>query len=102
MLKKIAIYIFLVLIMCCAQALAAQQDKTSETITITTYYPSPYGSYNELHTNYLQFGKVPFPPTQLTNCKAEEEGKIVYNSKEKDLYFCDGKFWNRISREYTK
>jgi len=28
----------------------AQQQEEGETFTITTYYPSPYGSYNELST----------------------------------------------------
>jgi hypothetical protein len=36
-----------------------------ETITITTYYPSPYGSYNELETRTLWFGN-------------EKDGKVAF------------------------
>ena len=34
----------------------AQEEEKEETITITTYYPSPYGVYNELQSNKLAVG----------------------------------------------
>lgn len=33
-----------------------KQQQGAEEITITTYYPSPYGSYNELQTNKMAVG----------------------------------------------
>lgn len=34
-------------------ALAQAEKEKTETITITTYYPAPYGAYKELRTNQL-------------------------------------------------
>lgn len=44
----------------------------AEDITITTYYPSPYGSYNELQL----FPHVP----QAADCNAAREGTLAYDS----------------------
>ncbi len=49
MLKKFLICVFCSLI--CVSCVYAQ-----ETLTITTYYPSPYGVYNQLQTNSLGVG----------------------------------------------
>ncbi|MCX5700450.1 MAG: hypothetical protein NTZ63_02775 [Candidatus Omnitrophica bacterium] len=73
-----------------------------ETLTITTYYPSPYGSYNELKTNYLQFGKISVPPTENDPCVLDDEGKVSYNSKEKMLYLCIGNYWVRLVRDLSQ
>ena len=43
---------------------------SEETITVTTYYPSPYGSYNQLNTNYLQYGLISSPPAAGSSCGA--------------------------------
>ncbi len=42
----------------------------SESITITTYYPSPYGSYNELRTNMLAVGSNTAMPTANGDLRA--------------------------------
>ena len=34
-----------------------------ESFTITTYYPSPYGNYNELKTNKMAVGDTAAPDT---------------------------------------
>ncbi|MCX5709755.1 MAG: hypothetical protein NT088_03385 [Candidatus Omnitrophica bacterium] len=36
---------------------------TDEQLTFTTYYPSPYGSYNQLQTNALAVGSTTAMPT---------------------------------------
>ncbi|MCX5705146.1 MAG: hypothetical protein NTZ92_03690 [Candidatus Omnitrophica bacterium] len=51
-----------------------------ETLTISTYYPSPYGSYNELQL-------VPHTPN-VTVCNAAGEGTMYYDSAANDLRVC--------------
>jgi len=54
----------------------AQEEK----ITITTYYPSPYGVYNEMQL---------FPhSTPVTTCDAEHEGTMYFDSDDHMLYVC--------------
>ena len=67
--------------------LFTQQD---ETITISTYYPSPFGSYNELTTNTLFYGQSANPPF---NCDVAHEGATYYNSNDHGIYFCNGTNW---------
>ncbi|MBM3243979.1 MAG: hypothetical protein FJZ12_04005 [Candidatus Omnitrophica bacterium] len=62
-----------------------------ETLTITTYYPSPAGSYNELDTNYLNFGLIDNPPDSGSSCS--QEGQTLYNSNTRQLYICNGSNW---------
>jgi len=53
MFKKILVLIFLVIGFWLLVTLTYAQQ--NETLTITTYYPSPYGSYRELETEILHF-----------------------------------------------
>lgn len=48
--RKILFLILCVIFLACFNAFA-------EDITITTYYPSPYGAYNELGSNKISIGK---------------------------------------------
>jgi len=88
-----------------------------ETLTITTYYPSPYGSYNELQTNKLavgdtngdgQLSSADQPPAngQLYTARSviykpqsslpafdTMEGEVVYQSSDKKFYYYDGSAW---------
>ena len=68
-----------------------------ESITITTYYPSPYGAYNELSANKLIIGAglssptadgvLRFRPADLSGrCY---EGELYYDYSEHILKFCD-------------
>ena len=41
-----------------------------ETLTVTTYYPSPYGSYNEIRTNMLAVGRNTAMPTANGDLRA--------------------------------
>jgi hypothetical protein len=55
----------------------------AEDLTITTYYPSPYGSYNELSTNFFNLG-----PTSAATC--DKAGKMYYDTEDDMPYVCSG------------
>ena len=54
---------------------------SQENLTITTYYPSPYGSYNELQL---------FPHNPPGPCVAARRGTIYYDSVDSQIKVCDG------------
>jgi hypothetical protein len=51
----------------------------SETITLTTYYPAPFGVYNELRL---------YPHNNPSVCNASTEGTMYYNSDDHQVYVC--------------
>lgn len=57
MIKILKLVLFLVL------SFVAYAFASNETLTITTYYPSPYGSYNQLKTNMLAVGSATSMPS---------------------------------------
>ena len=75
-----------------------------ETITITTYYPSPYGNYKELE---MHEGAIFVPHNSAGDyvedleCNADKEGKLVYGKKDSSVtedtwYYCDGNEWKEV------
>jgi len=60
----------------------AQQEQ----ITITTYYPSPAGSYNELSTNIFTLNPQSSRPEA-------EEGKVYYDNGTKSIFYYNGTEW---------
>lgn len=78
--------------------------QTSEEITITTYYPSPYGVYNELQTNRLMVGAgvmpdddgvVNFQPLAADpmGAASNTEGALYYNTTSREFRYHDGTNW---------
>lgn len=60
----------------------------AEDTTITTYYPSPYGSYNELQL---------YPhPAPVTTCDAGHKGTMYYDSDDNKIKVCNGANWVNI------
>ncbi len=56
-----------------------------ESLSITTFYPSPYGVYNEMRL---------FPhDAPVTSCSAATEGTMFYNGTSHDLQVCTGTAW---------
>lgn len=54
---KFLLFYFLVFLICFSSLFAQiTPSGPDETITITTYYPSPYGVYNQLQTNSFGVG----------------------------------------------
>jgi len=60
-----------------------------ESYTITTYYPSPYGSYNELQV----YRSVRYMPINKDTLADRKEGELVYNSSDDKLYLYNGSSW---------
>jgi hypothetical protein len=57
----------------------------AEEVTIATYYPSPYGSYNELQL---------YPhSTPVATCNATNKGTMYYDSDDSQIKVCDGASW---------
>lgn len=67
--KRVVILIMLLILP--AAFVFAQQE---EHLTITTYYPSPYGSYNELEV----FKSMTFRPQADVPSTTGKEGEVVY------------------------
>ena len=64
------------------------EEKTQESLTITTYYPSPYGVYNELQLYPHS------PPT--SPCDDAHKGTMYYTGTGAEVYICDGTNWQPI------
>jgi hypothetical protein len=64
-----------------------------ESLTITTYYPSPYGVYNELQANILRFGTG--KEKESTVCDSTKEGQVIYDDSENKMYICNGTKWEK-------
>ncbi|MDI6758775.1 MAG: hypothetical protein QMD94_03780 [Candidatus Omnitrophota bacterium] len=121
MLKRILAVVFinvLTIAFLTASAIAAD-----EFITITTYYPSPYGSYNELQTNKLAVGdtdgkgsldaadqpaangqiyvarSVIFKPQKSLPALNAKEGELVYNDTDNKFYYYDGLSWKTFGEK---
>ena len=90
----------------------------SEDITITTYYPSPSGSYNELSANKLAIGYTDASdqPTREGDIRLKAQtgnplgwangrkGQVAYSSQNNSLYLFDGSNWVAVgsnSMSYT-
>ncbi len=89
----------------------------TEQITITTYYPSPFGVYNELQSNKMAVGdtngdgnltSADLPPAngQLYTARSVifkpqlslpilnvREGEMVYNNSDNKVYYYNGSAW---------
>ncbi len=66
----------------------------SETITLTTYYPSPYGVYQCLR---LYPDENCGTPAGKCDCDSDNEGTMCYNGSEDIIYICDGSDWRIAS-----
>ncbi|MBN2484165.1 MAG: hypothetical protein JXD21_08215 [Candidatus Omnitrophica bacterium] len=72
-----------------------------ENITITTFYPSPYGVYKDLETEVLHVNPRKEPPCE---CIPDNNGIMYYQeaveeNDENVFYFCNGEEWIPIGYE---
>ena len=70
-----------------------------EDISITTYYPAPYGVYKDLQTDNLTYEPQDSEPVA---CNSECEGLTYYgkvdsSDPERSIYLCNGSEWIPIS-----
>lgn len=79
-----------VIIMLVFALLVTAHSFADENLTITTYYPSPYGVYKELRL---------FPSTQPT-CDANHWGTLYYNSADNKVYVCKNTGWASLGGNY--
>lgn len=66
-----------------------------ETFTITTYYPSPYGSYNQLEV----YRSVTYKPIDRLSITDPKEGELVYDANKEKFYYHNGSKW--VVQGYT-
>lgn len=83
--KKIIIFLVLILpVFICNFAFS------QERLTITTYYPSPYGVYETLRL---------FPNDGIdVSQPCNKKGEIFMRDSDSSLYVCDGASWKNISK----
>jgi hypothetical protein len=82
--------VFLALILTIFLTLPAfSQERAEEALIVTTYYPSPYGIYNELRL-------FPQPAKDDSLCTAENEGLMYYNQDEDRVEICRGGVWESL------
>lgn len=60
-----------------------------ESITITTYYPSPSGSYNQVRVSR----SVIYNPVDKDKLSDPQKGEVIYNDKEDRFYYYNGSSW---------
>ena len=72
--KNILGWLFIGLIFC-------RLSPAADQITITTYYPSPYGVYKELRLN-------PIPTASQPPCNNNLKGTMYYDKDKDSLYVC--------------
>jgi hypothetical protein len=88
-----------------------------ESLMISTYYPSPYGSYNEMRTNKLSVGELYNNPAEaipdnsmivqgdirLGNanqlCDATWTGAIRYDDATATVEYCNGSQWSDMTSQ---
>ncbi|MBI4435910.1 MAG: hypothetical protein HY590_00625 [Candidatus Omnitrophica bacterium] len=76
--KRIFFLLLLLLLTCSLVAIAQEQ------ITLTTYYPAPFGEYQNVRL-------VPTTgATSGTSCTATQTGLMFYNSTTNEILYCNG------------
>lgn len=63
-----------------------------ESVTITTYYPSPYGSYGELQLY----------PSAAPTCDSTKRGVMYYDDTANSIRVCNGSSWQQLSNFWTQ
>ena len=98
--KHVLIYTFFLFV------LHSPAFSQTEEITITTYYPSPYGSYEELEADRFMIGAGTLPADDgVVNFQmlgadpgaSGNEGSIYYNSTDNEFKYHDGIDWQPLA-----
>ena len=79
----------LILVLCALILAPVLLLASEEFLTITTYYPSPSGVYNEMTTNYLNFG-TDLSTVPVSGADCAKEGQTAYNRSAQKVFLCTG------------
>jgi len=83
------IFVFTLVLFGFLICLAADQQQGEETFTITTYYPSPYGSYNQLEV----YRSLKYHPVNKDELQNPQEGETIFNAPDETFYYYNGQKW---------
>lgn len=90
MYKKGLVLGLVFLFLFCLPCFAQKQQESMDEFVITTYYPSPYGSYNQLEV----YRSLRYNPVDKDDPKyIPKEGELVYNASDDSLYLYNGSKW---------
>jgi hypothetical protein len=63
----------------------------AEQITLSTYYPAPYGVYREMNVNYLDLKNNEYDSSATpANMPADEKGRICFDQATDEIKISDG------------
>jgi len=82
--KSLLLFLILGLVFVAVFSFAQQ----GEQVTITTYYPSPYGVYKNLRL---------FPYAVSSGQACNQQGNLAYSESSNEPLYCDGQKWVALS-----
>jgi hypothetical protein len=80
--------VFCIFILSLTTACLAQFNQT-ESISITTYYPAPYGVYKNIRI-------IPSNESDPSNVRINQPGTMYFNDSDRKLYVHNGSAWGKI------
>ena len=91
---KLLTVLSVVLIFLALPVLAFAEEVQKEEITLTTYYPAPYGDYTELTVDTLYLNPRTDTPTEWdTTGHSGAAGELAYAAGDGKLYYSNGSAW---------
>ena len=92
---KLLIVLSVVLIFLALPVLAfAEEEEQKEEITLTTYYPAPYGDYTDLTVDTLHLNPRTDTPTVWdASGHSGAPGELAYAEGDGKLYYSNGSTW---------
>ncbi|MCM8789906.1 MAG: hypothetical protein NC916_02665 [Candidatus Omnitrophica bacterium] len=88
MLKKLPLlFLIAALLALCLTNFSFTQGTQTEQITITTYYPSPYGVYKNVRL---------FPYAVAPNSECANKGEMAYSESANTLLICNGTHYTQV------
>lgn len=88
MFRHMFVVLALFSLICIASALPQQSQQQ---VVVTTYFPSPYGTYRVLKLSPANITDVPV-------CNSTERGSMIFHDTENIPYYCNGSEWIPLSR----
>ncbi|MDP2922938.1 MAG: hypothetical protein Q8O30_04370 [Candidatus Omnitrophota bacterium] len=90
--RNIFIFSVALIFTSCIVFSAFSQQQNTESITITTYYPAPYGVYKTLRL-------YPTSDTEIDiNQPCTVKGELFMRDSDSSLYLCSGSKWQSVSK----